>query len=88
MKAPMRVLKDRVLLSEDDRINPSEVLFIPDAFREKGNIVTVVNAGPDCKEVAVGDRVFLHKQSGLRVTLGGQEFVIVREQELLGLVTE
>jgi chaperonin GroES len=93
----IRPLKDRVIvrrISESDS-KTAGGLFIPDAAREKpqeGEVVAVgtgkilesgARVAPD---VAAGDRVLFGKYAGTEVKLDGEEVLILREDEILGVV--
>jgi len=92
----LRPLDDRVV------IKPSEAqdktaggIFLPDTAKEKPQIGKVVWVGPgkvqdDGKRapmsVKKNDEVIYGKYSGSTVEIDGQEYVIVRESDLLGIV--
>ena len=70
-------------------------LHIPDSAQEKPQEaeVTAVGKGKRLEngtiiplDVKVGDRVLLGKYAGSEITLDGQELVIIREDEVLGVV--
>lgn len=90
-------LHDRVLLS---RLEEKEVkkggIIIPDTAKEKPQEAEVIEVGKgrvteDGKvvplEVKKGDKVLIGKFSGTEVEIGGAEYVIVREEEILAKIT-
>jgi chaperonin GroES len=89
-------LSDRVLVEwQDSATTTASGLIIPEAAKEKPNIATVVAVGPgkcDDKgntrpmQVKVGDTVMLPKYSGTEVKIDGRNCVIVREDDILGVV--
>ena len=92
----VRPLNDRVLLR---RLEEKEVvkggIIIPDTAKEKPQEAEVVSVGPGKldengkrvpTEVKKGDRVLIGKYSGTDIKLGDDEFVIVREDEILGVI--
>jgi chaperonin GroES len=92
----IRPLHDRVLVK---RIEESETtksgLFIPDSAREKphqGEVMGVGNgklldSGERCSiDVKVGDRILFGKYSGSEITIEGEEYLIVREDEIMGVL--
>lgn len=92
----IRPLNDRVLLR---RIEPEEVvkggIIIPDTAKEKPQEAEVIAVGPGRLddsgkrvpiEVKKGDRVLIGKYSGTDVKIGDEEYVIVREDEILGVI--
>ena len=51
------------------------------------NVVKIVAAGPDCKEVKVGDTVMIHPEShGLIIDLEEGKFVMVNEFSICGVL--
>jgi chaperonin GroES len=97
MKTTVRPLGDRILVR---RIEPDQKakngIIIPDTAREKpleGKVIAV-GAGrldDNGKRVAVdvkaGDRVLIGKYIGTEVRLDDVEHVIVREEEILGIIS-
>ncbi len=95
--AQIRPLHDRVIVR---RIDASESktsggLFIPDSAKEKpqeGEVVAVgkgklLESGSRVEpDVTAGDRVLFGKYSGTEVKLDGEELLIMREDEILGIV--
>lgn len=97
MKMKIRPLNDRILVKrmESDR-NAKHGLIIPDTAKEKPleGMVIAVGAGrldddgariPS--EVKAGDRVLVGKYTGTEIKLEDIEHVIVREEEILGIVS-
>jgi chaperonin GroES len=93
----IRPLHDRVVVK---RIEEAETmqggLYIPDSAKEKpqqGEVVAVGKGkrGDDGKlitpDVQVGDRILFGKYSGNEIKLDGNEFLIMREDEILGVLT-
>jgi len=73
----------------------SSGIIIPDTAKEKPQEGTVVAAGPGKVEngtkvdmsVTEGDKVLYGKYSGTEITLDGEEFLIMREGDILGIVS-
>jgi chaperonin GroES len=72
-------------------------IFIPDSAKEKPQEGEVVAAGngkvlEDGKvlplEVKEGDRILFGKYSGSEIKLDGEEFLIMREEDVLGILTK
>ena len=70
-------------------------IILPDTVKEKPVEGTVVAAGPgkvadDGKaikmEVKVGDKVLYGKYSGTEVTISGEEYLIMRESDIFGIL--
>jgi chaperonin GroES len=93
----IRPLHDRVIVKrvEEDSQTKSG-LYIPDTAKEKpiqGEVIAV-GAGKRDKEgkvlaldVKAGDRVLFSKYSGTEVKLDGEEHLILREEEILAVVS-
>ena len=92
-----RPLHDRLLLK---RIEEQETvrggIIIPDSAKEKpmeGEVIAVgtgkrlENGTVTPMEVKEGDRVLFGKYSGTEIKLDGNEFLILREDEILGVIT-
>lgn len=92
----IRPLHDRVLAK---RIEASEQvrggIIIPDTAKEKPQEAEIVAVGPgkfddDGKriklDVKAGDRVLIGKYSGSEVKLDSEEYIILREDEVLAII--
>ncbi len=94
----VRPLHDRVLLK---RLEQKEVvkggIIIPDTAKEKPMEGEVIAAGPgkmmeDGKrstlDVKAGDRVLFGKYAGTEIKIDDEEYVIMREEEILAVLTK
>ena len=92
----VKPLADRVLVR---RIEEQETkrggIIIPDTAKEKPQEGEIVAVGPgrmteDGKRIAMevkkGDRVLIGKYSGTEVKIDGTEYVILREDDVLGIL--
>ena len=93
----IKPLSDRVVVkAEEAEEKTSSGLYIPDSAKEKPQRGTVVSVGPGRVEngtkiemsVKEGDTVLYGKYSGTEITLDGDEYLIMRESDILGVVTE
>jgi chaperonin GroES len=92
----IRPLQDRVLVERIDAEEKSAGgIIIPDSAKEKpqeGKIIAVGNGkrGEDGKaqplDVKAGDRILFSKYAGNDVTLDGTEYIIMREDDILGVL--
>ena len=91
-----RPLHDRVVVR---RITPLEKsaggIIIPDTVKEKPMEGEVVAVGPGARDergetvaldVAAGDRVLFGKWSGTEVRIDGEELLIMKESDLMGVI--
>jgi len=96
MTTNIRPLNDRVILK---RIEEGEQIrggiIIPDSAKEKPQEGEVIAAGPgkyredgtrQALDVDAGDRVLFGKYTGSEIKLDGQELLIMREDEILGII--
>ena len=90
-------LADRVVIRAVDEVEQRRGgLYIPDTAKEKPQQGEVVAAGPgkfDEKggtripmDVKVGDKVLYGKYSGTEVTIEGEQYLILRESDVLAIV--
>ena len=91
-----RPLQDRVLIRRIEQEEKSTGgIIIPDTAKEKPQEGEVVAAGPGARaedgkvhplDVKVGDRVLFGKWSGTEIKLDGEELMIMKESDLLGII--
>ncbi|MDA8169308.1 MAG: co-chaperone GroES [Nitrospiraceae bacterium] len=80
-------LKDRVFVSyaeEEERTKGG--LYVPDTAKEKPQKGKVEAVGSEVKEVKVGDTVLFDKYSGSKVKINDQEHLIIKEEDILGII--
>ena len=92
----IRPLNDRLLVKRlEGEEKTAGGIIIPDSAKEKPAEGEIVAVGPgklnDAGErvaidVAVGDRVLFSKYGGTEVKLDGEDFLIMREDDILGVV--
>jgi chaperonin GroES len=92
----IRPLNDRVLvLRIDEEEKTSGGIIIPDTAREKPQEGKIVAVGPGKLdengkriplEVKTGDRVLFGKYAGTEIKIDGVEHVIMREDDILGIM--
>lgn len=95
MATKIKPLQDRVIVK---RLEDSEQmrggLYIPDTAKEKPQEGEVIAVGPGKVEngnkieltVKVGDKVLFGKYSGTEVKLDNEEYLIMREDDILGII--
>ena len=88
-------LTDRVVLKQlEAEETTASGIVLPGAAQEKPQEAEVIAVGPgkveDGKEVkmevAVGDQVIYSKYAGTEVKLDGEEYIIVRQNDILAIV--
>ena len=92
----LRPLQDRILVQRvEEETTTKGGIIIPDTAKEKpaeGKVTAVGNGkiGEDGKrvplEVKKGDRILFGKYSGTEVKVSGEEYLIMREDDVLGII--
>jgi chaperonin GroES len=91
-----RPLHDRVVVRriEEDERTPGGII-IPDTAKEKPQQGEVIAAGPGARDekgqiqpldVKAGDRILFGKWSGTEVKIDGEELLIMKESDILGVL--
>lgn len=91
-------LHDRVVVR---RIESDEKtaggLIIPDTAKEKPSEGEVISVGPGARDdagnhiamaVKAGDRILFGKWSGTEITLDGEDLLIMKESDILGIIED
>lgn len=92
----LRPLQDRIIVKRiEEETKTAGGIFIPDSAKEKpqrGEIVAVGNGKKteDGKVIPVdlkaGDKVLFGKYAGTEIKVEGQEYLIMREDDILGVI--
>ncbi|MEW6720160.1 MAG: co-chaperone GroES [Thermodesulfobacteriota bacterium] len=94
----VKPLQDRILIKRVEEENKTRGgIIIPDSAKEKPQEGLVVAVGPgkvtdngtrvEC-EVKVGDRILFGKYSGTEIKVEGVEHLIMREDDILAVITK
>jgi chaperonin GroES len=97
MAIKIRPLQDRVIVKrlEEETEKTKGGIIIPDTAKEKPQQGKIIAAGKgkvndDGKvtplDVKVGDRILFGKYSGSEIKLDGEEHLIMREEDILGVI--
>jgi len=97
MATNIKPLHDRVIIRriEESSNQTAGGLFIPDTAKEKPQEGEVIAVGEgkykedgtrQTLDVKAGDRILFGKYSGSEIKLDGEEFLIMREDEILGII--
>src|SRR5436309_11754198 len=97
-KSKFRPLHDRVVVRRIDAEAKSKGgIIIPDSAKEKPSQGEVIAVGPGGRDEAgklvpidikTGDRVLFGKWSGTEVKLDGEELLIMKESDVMGVIEE
>ncbi|MEZ5307503.1 MAG: co-chaperone GroES [Pyrinomonadaceae bacterium] len=96
MATTIRPLHDRVIVRRiEENTTTAGGIIIPDSAKEKPQEGEVIAAGEgkykdngerQTLDVKEGDRVLFGKYSGSEITIDGEELLIMREDEILGII--
>jgi chaperonin GroES len=91
-----RPLHDRVVVRRiDEESKTAGGIIIPDTAKEKPSRGEIVSVGPGARDekgnivalaVAAGDSVLFGKWSGTEVKIDGQDLLIMKESDILGVI--
>jgi len=91
-----RPLHDRVLVRRlEEETRTSGGIIIPDTAKEKPMEGEIIAAGPGARgddgklhplDVKAGDRVLFGKWSGAEVKIDGEELMIMKESDIMGVI--
>lgn len=92
----IRPLNDRILVKRlEEEEKTAGGIIIPDSAKEKPAEGEIVAIGPGklsdagervAMDVAVGNRVLFSKYGGTDVKLDGEDYLIMREDDILGVI--
>ena len=92
----IRPLHDRILVKrEEEKEVKKGGIIIPDTAKEKPQEGKVIAVGPGGRDdagkltpldVKAGDRVLFGKWSGTEIKLDGQDYLIMKESDIMGIV--
>jgi len=91
----VRPLHDRIVVKRiEDKETVKGGIIIPDTAKEKPQEAEVIAVGNGKREkgelipldVKAGDHILFGKYSGTEIKLEGEEFLIIREDEVLGVI--
>ena len=79
---------DNIVLKQTEAEETTASGIILAAAKEKPAIDEVMSAGPDVKDVKVGDKVVVGKFTGNEIKLDGDEYKFVKLEDVLAIVTD
>ena len=90
-----RPLHDRVVVRRLEQEKTSGGIIIPDTAKEKPQEGEIIAVGPGARDesgkvqpldVKAGDRVLFGKWSGTEVKIDGEELIIMKESDVMGII--
>lgn len=87
MSAQIQPLADHIVaVGEEAATKTASGLYLPDNAQEKPKTAKVVAVGKQVKELKVGDRIVYKSYSTTEVKVGSEEYIIVKEEDVLATV--
>lgn len=87
MAVNIQPLADYVVAqAEEAETKTASGLYLPDKAQEKPKTAKVVAVGKDAKQVKVGQRIIYKSYSTTDVKVGTEEYILVKEEDILATV--
>lgn len=87
MSVPIQPLADNVVAEQEEgQSKTASGLYLPDNAREKPKVAKILAVGKEVKSVKTGDRIIYKSYSTTEVKLGADEYIIVKEEDILATV--
>ncbi len=87
MSVNIQPLADYIVAkAEEAETKTASGLYLPDAAKEKPKTAKVVAVGKEAKQVKVGDRIIYKSYSTTDVKIGTDEYILVKEEDILATV--
>ena len=85
----LKPLADNILLETTDAPETTvSGIILATSTKEKPAIYQVAAVGPDCHDIAAGDKVVVSKFVGTDITLDKIDYKFVKQEDLLAIVTD
>ena len=82
-KVPVTPLADYVVVQQEKaQTKTASGLYLPDNGGEKPKIAVILAVGPVVKDVKAGDRVVFGGYSNTDIKIGGQEYMLVKNENI------
>lgn len=82
-----RPLKDRVFVSyAEEGEKTAGGIYLPETAKEKPQKGKVEAIGSEVKEIKVGNTILFDKYSGSKTNIDGTEYLILKEEDILGVL--
>ena len=79
-------LKDRVFVSYTEEMEKTAGgIYIPESAKEKPQKGRIEAVGSDVKLVKVGDSILFDKYSGSKISMDNVDYLILKEEDILGI---
>ena len=83
----LQPLADLVVAEGEEAVSKTASgIYLPDKAAEKPKVAKVLKVGKDVKSVKAGDRIVYKSYSTTEVKVGGTEYILVKEEDILATV--
>jgi len=87
MSVPITPLADYVVaVAEEAESKTASGLYLPEAAKEKPKTAKIVAVGTSVRELKEGQKIIYKSYSTTEVKVGGTEYILVREEDVLATV--
>lgn len=87
MSVPIQPLADYVVAQQEEpESKTASGLYLPGNAQEKPKVAQVLAVGKEVKQVKQGDRIIYKSYSTTEVKLGRDEYILVKEEDVLATV--
>lgn len=87
MSAKIQPLAEYIVaVAEEPETKTASGLYLPDKAAEKPKVAKVEAVGKDVKQVKIGDRIVYKSYSTTDVKVGADEYILVKEEDVLATV--
>jgi len=89
MSVPIKPLSEYVVAQvEKQPTKTASGIYLPESSKEKSDLAVVCGVGSDVKEVKSGDRVVYKSYSATSVKVQGEEYLLIKEEDILATVEQ
>ncbi|MBS1127125.1 MAG: chaperonin GroES [Nitrospirae bacterium] len=82
-------LKDRVFVKYSEEAEKTAGgIYIPESAKEKPQKGVIEAVGSEVKEIKVGDVILFDKYSGSKINIDNNEYLIIKEEDILGIIQQ
>lgn len=82
-------LKDRVFVKySEEAERTAGGIYIPESAKEKPQKGVIEAVGSEVKEIKVGDVILFDKYSGSKINIDNNEYLIIKEEDILGIIQD
>ncbi|HET9850389.1 MAG TPA: co-chaperone GroES [Candidatus Saccharimonadales bacterium] len=87
MSSPLQPLSDWVVAEAEEAVTKTASgIYLPDKAAEKPKTARVLSVGKNVKEIKAGDRIVYKSYSTTEVKVGDQEYILVKEEDIIAKV--